>query len=300
MFALSHLAESMNQTENKITIMKGQQLMTQNYSRQKKKLTERQTRSDKGKPQLTQRDLDILRIIGEQTAYRFDQLQGLLARHPMSHAVDPTFLSETRTTAMIRRWQQLGLADYRKILHDQPGWLWLTAKGIAHLQLPVRFHEPFHGDMEHLYWINETRALVEDSYGPEPGFCWESERLIRTTQERLLAQQKQDQHVDLWLPLEYQCQHRVDGLFRYPVGQEAKEYVTAIEVELSHKAYSTWKKIFVELVKHHHRVQYYVHSTVMTSLAKAVERFQNEEPEYGEPSRERRSCISLHDLEERL
>jgi hypothetical protein len=274
--------------------------MTINRSPQKKTVSQRQPRSDKGKPQLTQRDLDILRIIGEQTAYRFDQLQGLLARHPMTHSADPTFLSETRTTVMIRRWQQLGLADYRKILHDQEGWVWLTAKGIAHLQIPVRFHEPFHGDLEHLYWINETRALIEDGYGAGPGFCWESERVIRATRERLQVQQKQGQHMDLWLPLEYQCQHRVDGLFRCQVGKEAKEYVTAIEVELSHKTYSAWKKIFLELVKYHHEVHYYVHPTVMASLARAVERFQNEEPDYGEPGRERRLCISLHELEERL
>jgi hypothetical protein len=274
--------------------------MTPNHSPQKKTVPQRHPRSDKGKPQLTQRDLDVLRMIGEQTAYRFDQLQGLLARHPMTHSTDPAFLSETRTTVMIRRWQQLGLADYRKILHGQLGWIWLTAKGIAHFQLPVRFHEPFHGDLEHLYWINETRALIEDGYGALPGFCWESERLIRATRERLQAQQKRDQNTDLWLPLEYQCQHRPDGLLRYPVGQEAKESVTAIEVELSHKAYSTWKKIFLELVKYHHEVQYYVHPTVMPSLAKAVERFQNEEPDYGEPGRERRCCISLHELEERL
>src|SRR5450755_182471 len=217
--------------------------MTQHNSGQKKTLAERHLRSDKGKPQLTQRDLDVLQMVGEQTAYRFDQLQGLLARHPTTHSADPTFLSETRTTVMIRRWQQLGLADYRKILHDQEGWVWLTAKGIAHLQIPVRFHEPFHGDLEHLYWINETRALIEDGYGAGLGFYWESERLIRATRERLQAQQKQGQHMNLWLPLEYQCQHRVDGLFRYQVGQQAKEYVTAIEVELSHKTYATWKRI---------------------------------------------------------
>ena len=201
---------------------------------------------------------------------------------------------------MIRRWQQLSLVDYHKILHDQPGWIWLTAKGIAHLQIPVRFHEPFHGDLEHLYWINETRALIEDGYGSVPGFYWESERLIRATRERFLAQQKQDKERNLWLPLEYQCQHRPDGLLRFRVGEEAKEYVTAIEVELSHKAYANWKKIFLDLVKYHHEVQYYVHPTVMPSLLKAVERFQNEEPDYGEPGRERRRSISLHELEERL
>lgn len=274
--------------------------MTHKVSQQKKTLSERQPRLDRGKPQLTQRDLDVLRIIGEQTAYRFDQLQGLLARHPMTHSADPTFLSETRTTVMIRRWQRLGLADYRKILHNQEGWIWLTAKGIAHLQLPVRFHEPFHGDLEHLYWINETRTLIEDRYGAAPGFCWESERLLRATRERLLAQQKQESQEHLWLPWEYRSQHRPDGLLRYQMGQDTKEYVIAIEVELSHKAYPTWRKIFLELVKYYHEVQYYVHPIIMASFTKALERFQNEEPEYGEPGPERRQCISIHQLEEWL
>ena len=276
--------------------------MTQHASSQKKMVPLHHPRSDKGKPQLTQRDLDVLQIIGEQTAYRFDQLQGLLARHPMTHAVDPAFLSETRTTVMIRRWQQLGLADYRKILHDQLGWVWLTTRGIAHLQIPVRFHEPFHGDLEHLFWINETRALVEESYGTVPGFCWESERQIRATRERLLAQQKREPDTNFWLPLEYQCQHRPDGLFRSLEGQAGKEreQVTAIEVELSQKTYTAWKKIFMELVRCYHDVQYYVHTSIRTSLAKAVERFQNEESGYGEPSGQRRQCISIHDLEERL
>ena len=254
--------------------------MTPNYSPQQKMVSAQPSRADKGKPQLTRRDLDVLQIIGEQTAYRFDQLQGLLARHPMTHSADPAFLSETRTAVMIRRWQRLGLVDYHKILHEESGWIWLTTKGIAHLQLPVRFHEPFYGDLSHLYWINETRALIEDSYGAAPGFCWESECLIRATRERLLAQQKQDPQVDFWLPLEYQCPHRPDGLLRYQVGQEASEHVTAIEVELSHKTYSAWKKIFLELIRHHHEVQYYVHSAVEASLSKAVDRFQNEVPEY--------------------
>jgi hypothetical protein len=260
--------------------------------------SERRPRSDKGKPQLTQRDLDVLRMIGEQTAYRFDQVQVLLARHPTTQAADPAFLSETRTFVAIQRWQRLGLAEYRKILHDQLGWIWLTARGIAHLQLPVRFHVPFHGDLEHLFWINETRALVESRYGAAPGFCWESERMIRATRARLQAQHKGDQDADLWLPLEYQCQHRADGLFRFQT--EQREHVTAIEVELRHKTYSTWKRIFLELLKCYHDVQYYVHPAVMESLSKALKHFQNELPEYGEPGPQQRQCIVLYDLEEGL
>ncbi len=276
--------------------------MTHNDAQHKKTVSTHKPRSDRGKPQLTPRDCAMLQMIGEQIAYRFDQLQGLLARHPLTQSADPTFLSETRTFVIIRRWQQLGLVEYRKILHDQLSWVWLTAKGIAQFQLPVRFHEPFHGDLEHLFWVNETRALVEDQYGSAPGFCWESERLIRATRDYLLAQHKKEQDADIWLPWEYQCQHRPDGLFRHQrgEGEEKREWITAIEVELSHKAYSTWKTIFLELLDHYHEVHYYVHASVKPSLAKALERFQNETPAYGEPDAQRRRWITLYDLEERL
>ena len=141
------------------------------------------TRSDKGKPRLTRRDRDVLRQIGEGTAYCFDQLQGLLARHPDTQSKDPSCSSESRTRALIRRWEQLGLVEYRKILHDEPGWIWLTRKGLYHVGLSARFHEPSLANLEHLFWINETRALIEDTYGSAPGFTWESERQIRATRE---------------------------------------------------------------------------------------------------------------------
>ncbi len=271
--------------------------MTKHTLQGKQIVPARKPRSDRGIPQLTTRDQDTLRRIGEQIAYRSDQLQGLLARHPLTQSANPAFLSESRTFAITQRWHQLGLVQSRKILHDQPKWIWLTAKGIAHLQLPVRFHEPFPGDLEHLYWINETRAFIEEQYGSLPGFRWESERLIRATRDHVLAQHKQDQEPEIWLPLEYQCQHRPDGLFRRQVGNgtEARELITAIEVELSHKAYSTWQTIFLELIQHYHEVQYYVHAAVLPSLTKALEKFQNEEP-----ASQRRHCITLHHLEERL
>ena len=160
------------------------------------------TRSDKGKPRLTRRDRDVLRQIGEGTAYCFDQLQGLLARHPDTQSKDPSCSSESRTRALIRRWEQLGLVEYRKILHDEPGWIWLTRKGLYHVGLSARFHEPSLANLEHLFWINETRALIEDTYGSAPGFTWESERQIRATREHLRAQRKK-QGKDLWIPDEY-------------------------------------------------------------------------------------------------
>src|SRR3954451_6452006 len=87
--------------------------------------------ADKDRAHLRQRDLDILRLIGEQTAYRFDQLQALLARHPGTQAKDPRFLSQSYTSTLIRRWKRLGLVTSRKIYHDEPGWICLTERGLA-------------------------------------------------------------------------------------------------------------------------------------------------------------------------
>jgi len=262
--------------------------------------TKRRTRSDKGQLQLTQRDRDVLHQIGEQTAYCFDQVQGLLARHPDSLSTNPECLSETRTRAAIRRWQKLGLADYRKILYDEPGWVWLTQKGLHATQVEGRFLEPSPANLEHLYWINETRALIEHTYRDYTGFCWESERQIRMIRERLQARQKEDEYTSI--PFEYRGRHRPDALIRYLMdGKErTREIVCAIEVELSEKSYEAWKKIFLELSQYYTHAHYYVDASIKGSLTKALEHFQNEDPAYDEPRTERRKYIFIHDLEEFL
>ena len=258
------------------------------------------SRPGKGKPQLTKRDLDILRPIGEQTAYRFDQLQGLLARHPDTKVANGEFLSETRTSAIIRRWQKLGLVEYRKILYDDPTWVWLTKQGLSLVHVPAQFHDPSPGNLEHLYWINETRALIEDTYGTMSGFQWEGERLMRLTRERLQAQRKKDDM--LYIPLEYQGSHRPDALMRYQVLTESgeQEVVVAIEVELSEKSYATWKSIFLELARYYTHTLYYADESIKGSLSKALLRFQNERPDYDEPGTQRRLSIEIHDVEEVL
>lgn len=257
-------------------------------------------RSDKGHPQLTHRDETILRLIGEQVAYRFDQLQALLARQKESQSMDPMVLSESRTYALIQRWHKLDLADYCKIRHYEPGWIYLTRKGLSYLRLPVRFLDPYHSDLDHLFWTNETRALVEEMYGSHPNFQWESERLYRATRERFKAQQRRDS--GLWIPLEYRSSHRPDALLRYQVGKEpdTTQIVAGIETELSEKAYATWRAIFLDLLQHAHYAHYYVHPNVKTTFVKALARFQSEEPVFGEPSRERRQFVYVHDLKEVL
>ena len=257
-------------------------------------------RSDKGRPQLTQRDDDLLLVIGEQTGYSFSQLQGLLARHPDTQSIDPAFLSGSRTYALIQRWKKLGLIQYDKIYYHDPGWIWLTRKGLAHVHLSLRYLDLYHADLEHLFWINETRALIQDSYGSRPGFHWESERVLRAMRERLHAQRKREP--DLWLPFEYRGAHRPDALLRYRTSEEsdAPEMVSAVEVECSRKEPRIWKKIFLDLTQFYSNAHYYVAPEIKASFVHALTKFQEEEPAYGEPSATRRQYIYVHDLEQRL
>jgi hypothetical protein len=266
--------------------------MSQSPSLPPKNQHQRSPRSDKGHAQLTRRDLDLLRVIGEQTVYGFGQLQGWLARHPDSQSTDPTFLSESRTSAVLQRLQKLGLLIYRKVLYEEPGWVWCSARGLFHAQLPCRFHEPALADLEHLFWVNETRALVEASDGARPGFRWESERLIRATRERLRARLKQEP--ELWIPWEYRGAHRPDALLRYRTGadQDAPEWVCAIESELHRKGYETWRKIFLELTTYYDEARYYVPAEIKGALLGALERFQREET-----GQERHQRITVYDLE---
>jgi hypothetical protein len=259
----------------------------------------RRPRSDKGHRQLTQRDLDTLLLIGQQYTYCFDQLQGILARHPDTTSAEKEFLSETRTRAAIEKWKQLGLADSRKILHGAPAWVWLTRRGLYHVQLQVAYWEPEHSDLEHYFWINETRAHLEGMYKNDPkyeDFEWESERLWRAKRDRLLKEKKHDNA--LWIPEEYQCKHRPDALLRFR--EEGHSYTVAIEVELSFKSYPTWKAVWNELLAHYGSVWYFVSKEIKPAFTAALKRYQNEHPAYGEPSEEARQRIYVYDLEQTL
>lgn len=134
--------------------------------------------------EVTQRDLDVLRQIGEQTAYRFDQLQGLLARHPDSHVEHSKKFSEAHTWGILRHWQHLGLAEYHKKFRGTYGWVWLTRKGLRKTHVHGQSFEPPPDMWDSLYWINETRALSEDIYDTYAGFSWEGGRSLQVIRER--------------------------------------------------------------------------------------------------------------------
>ena len=160
--------------------------------------------------------------------------------------------------------------------------------------------DPSHANLDHLFWVNETRTLVEETYGFWPRFRWESEREYRQIREHFKAQQKREP--DAPIPLEYQSPHYPDVVLRYCLEEDpdAPEIVSAINIELSEQAYPTWKKIFLDLTCFFDSAHYYVDPALKPSLEKALEQFQNEKPVFADPERGQRLSIHIHDLEQRL
>ncbi len=99
-----------------------------------------------------------------------------------------------------------------------------------------------------------------------------------------------------------QSLHRPDAVLWYRLEEDsdAPEIVSAIEIELSEKAYPTWKTIFADLTRFFDSAHYYIDPVIRSSLEKALEQFRNEKPVLGDPEREQRFYIHIHDLEQRL
>lgn len=154
------------------------------HLRRERVLPRRRPRQDSGVPQWQKRDDSCLLWIGEQRAVRYDQLQRLLARESEADLGDRRHLSMTRTTQIINRWSRAHLVAYRKIYVNQPGWIWLTSKGLDFADLPFRPGAPAESRLDHYYYINEVRLQLEQKYGVEH-LTWTSERDIQHWQEQM-------------------------------------------------------------------------------------------------------------------
>jgi hypothetical protein len=263
--------------------------------------TGRKVRFDKGQRQLIRRDLDILRRIGEQYTYRFDQLQAELARHPDSHAENPRKLSETRTRAAIAKWEQLGLVQSRKILHHEPAYVWLSRKGLHHAGLDVAYWEPEHSDLDHYAWINEVRVACEVRFSKKriyQEYEWESERLWRAKRDQLLKEKKANE--SFLIPWPYRGRHRPDAVVHYIAVADGLSHAIAIEVQLSVKTYDWYTHVWDDLVRHFIATWYYVTPEVKPGLLAALEKWQEAKPGSQEAASELRDRIQVYDLRKQL
>jgi hypothetical protein len=113
---------------------------------------------------------------------------------------------------------------------------------------------------------------------------------------------QQEYEPEMSIPLEYQSPHSPDAVVHYRLEEdpEAPEIVSAIEIELSEKTYMAWKKSLVDLARFFDCAHYYVDPALRSSLEKALKQFQNEGLAFGDPEREQRLYIHVHDLEQQL
>lgn len=197
-------------------------------------------------PRLTERDLAVLRWVGEQYAVRFDQLQRLLGEHSTDpeHLRCPGVLSLARTRRVLQRWEMEDLVSYKLLLAGEQGWVWLTRKGLSALGLEVRYYEPRPAALGHLYYINQARLYVQARRQDDR---WIAERLLRSQQEAR-GQAEAGEH----LP---------DGVLLKP-----DQNRIAIEVELSAKSKARLFSILHDLVERYYRTWYFAPAPVVDLL----------------------------------
>lgn len=174
---------------------------------------ERKTRSDKGLIMATRRDLYCLAWIAEQYVARADQIQRLLSRFPdREKPFKDELIAETTTRDQIARWKRAGWIEYQRVLADEPGYAWVTKKGLALVDLDELYtaRAPASTRLSHIYAVNQLRLWMDLQ------FAWKSERRYRSEQTTMLKKG------ELLGPIP-------DGLIR------TKDGIVAIEAEISAK-----------------------------------------------------------------
>ena len=201
----------------------------------------KRARIDKGSVRLTERDLQSLLWIGEQYAIRNDQLARLLGR-----AVGRT-LSESTMRAAVSRWVRAGLAKSRKVTVKEPGFVWLTTRGLREVGLSFKAWEPSASTVTHLFWTNQVRLYVEDRH---PDFVWRAERYMRSGRPMQTISDA--------------ATHIADGELR------SETAVVGVEVELTSKSAPRREAIMKLLANEYATVWYFAPQGVLVPLERTA------------------------------
>lgn len=173
--------------------------------------------------QLTERDLEALAWIADQYAVRTDVIRWLLG--------NGTPLSDSRSRAVVARWQRASVAESRRFFAGAPNVVWLTRAGTALVRPGWRSRPPTLSMLAHHHAVSQVRLAIENR---GHGTDWVCERVLY----------KQRSTPDAHVP---------DGTFRSSRGP-----VTAVEVELTLKAGDRLRDIVRELTLDHEAVLYAV------------------------------------------
>jgi hypothetical protein len=189
----------------------------------------RSRRSDAGSFRASERDTELLYLIGEQYALTLPQLARLIGRSPHT------------ARALRDRWKRAGWVGSGKLAVQAPPFVWLTGRGAAVAQSAYRAWQPNHGLALHIEAVTEVRLLLEDELRLGE---WECERSIarRFAEYRGLRT------------------HLPDAILTTGEGQ------IAIEVELTLKNRARLTEIARETGGAYHRVWYFARPTLIPAL----------------------------------
>jgi hypothetical protein len=204
-------------------------------------------RSYKGQISFTKRDLRVLLWIAEQSAACFDHVWDLLEQYAGPEA-DLTYeISESAARQIIARWQRAGWIAKKKVLFEDPFWIWPTTHVLHLLELPYKAYEPSLSRLNHIYAVNAVRLSIEDVW---PDYHWISERQIRA-----------DLHYKKGDPLP----HIPDAKLITDKGA-----LIILEVEITPKRSSDLFDILVDLTNTYLTIWYFVTDQVRPTLEAAL------------------------------
>ena len=181
----------------------------------------RATRSDAGAVRCSARDVELLRIVGEQYAVTLPQLARLMDCSP--HAA----------RWLRSRWERAGWARGRAMLVGEPVFVWLTRRGHGIAGIDYAVWRPNAGMLAHIAAVTDVRLDVMRRH---PGALWVSEREL---------------HREISGETGGRQRHRPDGLVVLG-GREV-----AVEVELTLKRRARIESIMRELVARYGSVSYF-------------------------------------------
>ena len=189
----------------------------------------RRRRADLGSVRFSERDRELLGLVGEQFAVTVEQLAVVSGR---SYA----------TARWLRdRWRKAGWVESRQLAAGGPAFVWLSREGTRVAQSPYRTWRPNPSLVGHIEAVTEVRLLLERQLRLG---VWECERsLAKAAWSR--SQRRP---------------HLPDGVLETDRGR------VAIEVELQRKSRVRLNAILADLAQRYPQIWYFAASGTLPLL----------------------------------
>lgn len=229
---------------------------------------------------LTQRDMHLLKWIGEQNIVRHDTIKILLAReknperpnHLHKAKTATQTLSRSNTERILARWKSLNLIETRKPYNDEPLYIWLSQHGLWELGLEYKSRPPSLVMLKHFHEVNNVRLWVETQAKVKDGKLhlheWRSERWLRHQWGAINAKNDKERN---------RPDHTPDGLVIGEIytGKKWEQATIAIEVELTGKKEQRLKDIIAWLDSQdtHTSIWYFVNNDTRNQVIRNVKNY---------------------------